>query len=424
MDEPKVTLTQRLIALLICGIVFLAVYQLAGMYASGLPYVPSFVFPFEKQMPFLPWMVIPYMTSGVFFILIFFAVRQRDELILLFGRMLFITVASGICFFLFPLRFSFPRPPVDSSFFSFFFQYLNTWDTPFNQAPSLHIAYACMFWMVLSARLTGYKKLIAGVWLLLMGISTLTIYQHHVIDVVTAFGLVCITCFIFPGHIRRNKRIAALYSLAALSLVILILFIYRDCLILVFFLIWLVVTLIRVGKAYTDTDARFLKREDGTISLFNKIICFAYIAVYKLIRYTFYRNKIPAITEIYPNVFIGPMPGNKDIPVAAGNIKVIDLTAELEESKTIRTCTDYYSCPMLDIASVRNEDTERIVELIAKLYVALEPEEKIYIHCLMGYSRSVFIATLFVRQQLHISSSDAIAYIQKKYPKAIYPYYI
>ncbi|RXM40309.1 hypothetical protein BOQ62_06250 [Chryseobacterium sp. CH21] len=62
--------------------------------------------------------------------------------------MLFVTVIAGICFLLFPLKFSLPKPEVNSSILGYSFQFLKAFDSPFNQAPSLHIAYAFIFWSV------------------------------------------------------------------------------------------------------------------------------------------------------------------------------------------------------------------------------------------------------------------------------------
>lgn len=408
MDEPKINLKQRLIALTVNSMVFLAVYQLAGLYTSGLTAVPSFVFPIERHIPFLPWMIVPYMSSGLFFMLVFFAVKREEELRLLSRRMLFITLVSGICFFLFPLRFSFVQPLVYSPFFDFFFQYLNTWDTPFNQAPSLHIAYACLFWSVFSNRLTGYGKILVGIWLVLMGVSTLTVYQHHLIDVITALGLVCVTFFLFPGRLPRNKRIAAIYFFAALCMVTLLLFFYPKSFILDVFMVWLAVTFVRVGKAYVASNARFLKRKDGTISLPDKIICAPYILSYRLIRYVICRNKIAMVTEIHPRVFMGPMPDRRmvqSIPVDR-NTKIIDLTAEVEECKAIRAGTAYYSCPLLDISSANKADMEEIARLVAKLYVTLNANEKIYIHCLMGRYRCALLRSTLKIESSYRSDSE------------------
>jgi membrane-associated phospholipid phosphatase len=203
--KNKPTLKAKFLWLGISYIVFLIVYNLSGRYASNLTEVRSFVFQFEYHIPFLSWMIIPYMTSGLLFIVIFFLCSYREEFILLVKRINFITIVSGICFLVYPLRFSFVKPEVDSSFLHFFYQFLNVWDTNYNQAPSLHISYACVFWSVLRQELRGKWKGIAGIWLVIMGISTLTIYQHHLIDIIAALLLVCVTFIIFPGNRNYHK---------------------------------------------------------------------------------------------------------------------------------------------------------------------------------------------------------------------------
>lgn len=62
--------------------------------------------------------------------------------------MLFVTVTAGIGFLLFPLKFSLLKPETENSIFGYSFRFLKIFDSPFNQAPSLHIAYAFIFWSV------------------------------------------------------------------------------------------------------------------------------------------------------------------------------------------------------------------------------------------------------------------------------------
>jgi hypothetical protein len=237
-----------------------------------------------------------------------------------------------------------------------------------------------------------------------MGVSTLTIYQHHAIDVVTAFSLVGVTFFIFPAPVKRNCRIAMIYFFVATLLALMVLFLYDKSFIAVFFITWLIIALLKVGKAYLNTNARFLKRNDGTISPMNKIICLPYILTCKIIRRLFCKNE-NILTEVFPNFYIGAAPDSRTVQSINMDkrIKVIDLTAEVEERKIIRTISDYYSCPMLDIASWNESETAAILDLITKIYASLDTGEKIFVHCLMGYSRSMYIATMFLKKQSNLS---------------------
>lgn len=424
--NKRAPVKSKLLGLCLSYSIFMIVYNFSGWYAANTAGVGSFVFDFEHNMPFLSWMIIPYMSSGLLFIGLFFLCSYQDELVLFIKRIIFITIISGLFFILFPLRFSFIKPEIYSPFLSFFYQFLSTWDTNYNQAPSLHISYACLFWSVIRQKLVGKWKIVAGIWLLIMSISTLTIYQHHFIDILAAIFLVCITLLLFPGTKKRNTTIGILYFILSLSFSLIALLIYQYINRYGLLILWISLTLFLVGIAYIQSNSRFLKQKDGTIHLINKLVYFPYIISYKIMRRFFCKNaKIPVI-EIFPQILVGAM--LKSGQVAEFNIDrrtiVIDLSAELEENSTIRKITTYYSCPILDLGSAKKEAIESILHMLSKIYAGLKPTEKVYIHCSMGYSRSIYIATLFMSEQLDINTEDAIRFVRQQYPNAIFPHYL
>lgn len=67
MDEKRLTIQLKIKAALACWFIFSLIYNGSAYYASNLEVVPSFVISFERYIPFIPWMIIPYMSSGVFF---------------------------------------------------------------------------------------------------------------------------------------------------------------------------------------------------------------------------------------------------------------------------------------------------------------------------------------------------------------------
>ena len=60
-------------------------------------------------------------------------------------RLLTAQVVAVVCFILFPLRFTFRQPATDG-IPGFLFDALTSFDKPFNQAPSLHIALLVILW--------------------------------------------------------------------------------------------------------------------------------------------------------------------------------------------------------------------------------------------------------------------------------------
>lgn len=427
MDESKVNFKQQLLAFLICAITFSLVYNLNALYAASLSDVRSCVFDFEEKIPFIALTVLPYMTSGLFFLLVFFVTKRKEDLIVLTKRILFITIISGICFLFFPLRFTFDRPIVESSFLNIFFDYLNTYDNRFNQAPSLHVSYACIFWSVFKSKTNGFFKILLGFWIFMIGLSTLTIYQHHIIDVTTALMLVCITFFIFPQPIRRNCRIGMIYFFVALELVMILMFFYHLSIILNVVVLWIIVTLAIVGYAYFTSNPYFLKKKRGKVNPLMHLLCFPYVEVNKLMRRYFRKKGIPVFTEIYPQVYVGARLDKESMmkmKKIASKVILIDLMAEVSEYREARQEFDYYSYPLLDIASAKDVEIEEIVRFITKKYIDLSLDTIIYIHCILGYSRSVYIGSLFLKQQLNLSIEDASRSVIEKMPYAIYPYYM
>lgn len=200
LSERQLRIRQQAFALTVCTVVFAAVYSFCTWYASSLQQVPSFTFNFEKFIPFVPISIVPYMAGGLFFCLVFFSCSDAHQLKILTWRMLFVTFAAGIFFVTFPLRFSFDKPEVSNMIMGLTFSFLKTVDSPFNQSPSLHIAFAFVFWSVF--RELSKWRIFLMVWLILLGISTLTTYQHHLIDILNGALLSHLSFIIIPY--RKN----------------------------------------------------------------------------------------------------------------------------------------------------------------------------------------------------------------------------
>ncbi len=168
-------------------------YGLSLWSASARTHVPTLVFSWERRIPFLAWTIVPYMSTGFFYCGSFFLCRNRFELNTLAWRLLFAQVFAIACFVLFPLQFGLIRPQVDGVE-GLLFHVLQQMDGPFNQAPSLHVAFTVILLAHYTRAIRGILRFPALLLLSLAGLSTLTTYQHHVIDVITGalLGLACL----------------------------------------------------------------------------------------------------------------------------------------------------------------------------------------------------------------------------------------
>src|SRR5256885_4184668 len=122
-------------AALLLSLLFLAVYGGSNWLTAHRPHVGSLFFEWERFIPFIPIMVLPYMSIDLFFLAAPFFCRTKAELSSLTGRISLAIIASGICFLLFPLRFGFERPAV-SGWLGTIFNTFRTLDQPYNLVPS------------------------------------------------------------------------------------------------------------------------------------------------------------------------------------------------------------------------------------------------------------------------------------------------
>ena len=417
MDEKRLNkIGRQLLVAIYCLLLFQLTYPFTAAYASNLAAVPSFIFDFEQHILFIPWMILPYMSSGLFFCLVPFYCGQKKELLCYAKRFTFITLIAALCFLLVPLRFSFDRPQVENPLFTIFFSFLTEYDSPFNQAPSLHVAYACLFWSVLRWRFNGWKKIILGIWILMMGLGTLTVYQHHVIDLLTACILVQFSFILFPNAIEQSAQrvaIANSYYLIGWVFTLLALLCEGYVFPLIVFA-WIALVCFAIGYSYQRNNTGFLKDHLGRIPLIKKVFYAPYQFAYWLMWRFFRKRNNPPLMELLPRCYVGPRLSDSEL-VALGlsrDLVVFDLAAELEEVKLLGAMRKYYSLPLLDIAEVDVDYAHEIIDAMLSAYRNLDEHENMIIHCTMGYSRSMIFAILMTREFLSLDLNNAIDHVK------------
>ncbi len=193
--------------------VFYLLYNLTTVYSISLyTLYPSQIYnlatPFDKFVPFIPAMIVPYSWSLVLFVISFFLVRTSTQLSLLSYRLILATIFACLIFYFYPARFSFNRS-IPDDWTQFGYQFLQLVDKPFNQLPSLHVSYAMLLglslWDVLASKkrwvLMLYRLLLTGICTLI-ALSTVLTYQHHLLDM---FGgaVLAVTVLILSNRIRN-----------------------------------------------------------------------------------------------------------------------------------------------------------------------------------------------------------------------------
>ncbi len=291
---------------------FFLSYRFANWVTGLRHHVPSLVFGWERSIPFLPWTIVPYWSTDLLYGLSLFICPTREELHTHAKRLLAAQILSVAVFLLFPLRFSFPVPHT-AGLFGWLFARLYGFDQPFNQAPSLHLSLTVILWSEYSRQLRGTLLWLTRGWMILMGLSTLTTYQHHFIDLPTGVwvGLLSIALFPFekaaahssPSRDPRRFYIAAIYLAGAALLSGLAVFLGGVG----WLLLWPVGALLLVALIYASGRPEWFCKSEGAmpapvIWLLGPYLFGAYL------NYLFWAKRETASDEIVSGIRLGRVP--------------------------------------------------------------------------------------------------------------------
>lgn len=171
--------------------------------------VGVFYFQWERAIPFVPWMILPYLSIDLFFIGAPFLFLNERELRLYAWRVATTIVIAGICFLIVPLRLAFPRPHA-AGWLGELFDRFRALDAPHNLCPSLHAALLVLLIGAYARHLRGGWRFLVLAWFVFVGASPLLTHQHHVIDIVGGFALASLCCWLirekFPSPPRVESR--------------------------------------------------------------------------------------------------------------------------------------------------------------------------------------------------------------------------
>ena len=376
---------------LINSLAFALCYPLANLLAQRQNITRHIAFSFESTIPFLPWMIIPYLSSGIFFALSFAWMRGKDDLRVLSQRMLLATISASLIFSLYPLQFSMQKPAIDAPLFSTLFNFLSLVDRPYNQLPSLHVAFCVIIWQSLQG---SFKSLPARgaltIWLALVALATVFTYQHHLLDIVTGFLLGL--CAILLVRRNRAQTNVAFHYLMGAGIVLLVGVFAMHSLAAVY----LMLSLLLVGLAYLREDRYFLHKNGGRFPLWTWLLYAPYLLGYRLTwcYVRFRERRRPPFVQVTEWLWVGRRLTRGEAGHLPEHCVVIDLANELSETSSLRSHA-YWHFPLLDLLA---PDPAAIAVIVGLMIRETGNGRPVYLHCAMGYSRSTFIAKRYLEK--------------------------
>lgn len=415
---------------LVLAVLFFATYNAANWFTAQRANVGVVVFDWEHHIPFLPWTIVPYWSIDLLYGVSLFICTTRYELTRHALRLLSAQLICIAGFLLFPLRFSFARPAADG-LFGLMFDTLAGFDKPFNQAPSLHICLLVILWLHYArhVRSTAGKLALHG-WFVLIGISVLTTYQHHFVDLVAGAwaGLLCLFIVGEDVHAKgiglgvsrwrathervepKRRRLARTYALGA-ALTLLPAFSGYLSAWLAWPLAWIGGALLLVAAIYAWGEGEHFGATKGGRAWWLRVLLAPYLLGAR-INVWWWTAGLPVHVPITEGISLGRMPLSARELERGRFDSILNVSAELSCPPS-NIAHDAH--PMLDLLPPRTEQ----LEIGADKLEALRRRGPVLVCCALGFSRSAAVIAAWLVRYRHMSAADAARSVQARRPQMV-----
>jgi membrane-associated phospholipid phosphatase len=187
------------------AVLFAIVYGGASALSGLRDPPPAPHFSFEMAIPFVPEMAWIYLSLPVALVLAPFVPRRPREVVPLFLTLTAQLLIAGLCFLIQPFSLVWPAREAEAGIFRF----MDVVNLDFKEIPSLHVAFATTLVLVFGRRFPTMRVLL-GLWLVAVALSTLLTHEHQVLDVVTGAALGTLAVAMVQRRTEREDFLEAL----------------------------------------------------------------------------------------------------------------------------------------------------------------------------------------------------------------------
>jgi membrane-associated phospholipid phosphatase len=358
-------------------------------------------------IPYVPLLVVPYMSMDLFFFMATFLCRDERELRTFARRVVFSIMTAAVCFLWMPLKLDWPQRPRVQGWFGEFIE--QSYSAPFlmeyphNLFPSLHIALCMIVASVYARHTRGIIQVLLCIWFSLIGISTLLTWQHHLVDIAGGLLLGGFAFYFFREFnprlpVQANVRVGCYYAVGAVTVLAMAPAIGRWGV----FLFWPAAGLGIIAVAYFGYGPGIFRKTDGRLPLSTRLVL-APILLGHYLSLVYYRRQCRAWNQVVPGVLIGRALTQAEATdaLSQGVTAVLDLTAEFSETASLRKAR-YKNLPILDLTAPTQDQLHEAVAFISEEAA----RGTVYVHCKIGYSRSSAVVGAYLLATQHAATAE------------------
>ncbi len=367
------------------GVFFFGTYGWANAFTATRTDVGVVVWAWERHIPFLPWTIVPYWSIDLAYAASVLLCATRRELRVHVARLVLASLVSLAGFLAFPLRFSFERPAA-GGVPGLLFALLSSFDLPFNQAPSLHVSLLLVLWTFYAGKVRGPWRWAVHGWSLLVGLSVLTTWQHHAVDVVTGVvaGVLCLCAVPQKLRIQTPDRHEAVIGLGYLigGLAVFALAAWQGG--WVWLLAWPGLGLTLVATGYLGLGPGVFGPPDAP--WYWRVLMLP-VRLGATLSARLQARSLSGFAELAPGLWVGRAPRAREAS-KLGVRTVVNLAPEIL-APGVSEGIHRVRSPLLDLATPAPEEWDEAVSASSAAWSS----GPVLIHCALGLQRSVLVAS-------------------------------
>jgi protein-tyrosine phosphatase len=254
-------------------------------------------------------------------------------------------------------------------------------------------------------------------WFVLIALSPVLTYQHHLIDIVGGFVLAGYCFYVFRDRrlalpVIANRRIGSYYAAGA-AVVLVMGVILRPWGLL---LLWPAIALGIVASAYFRAGPIVFRKTGGKLTWSTRFVL-APCLIGQYLSLLYYRSQCRSWDKVTPEIWIGGKLGSGSAKKAlcSGVVSVLDLSAEFSEAKPFRRI-NYRNIPVLDLTAPTQAQLVEATKFIGNF----SQNGAVYVHCKIGYSRSAAAVAAYLMTSGKVKTAEeAFAMIRRVRPSVV-----